>query len=272
MAIMARTLGIPSRIVVGFLHPSDDDGAGNYVMTTQDVHAWPELYFEGVGWVRFEPTPSRSAPFPPYATRVSVSVAPSSAPSSGASGSANDPDTSNPTESGRTEGPQVAVGGGGTGPLAPSRNWWILLVVAAAALLPAGLRLAVRRARMTRPLEPPEAAESAWLEMRDRIRDLRLPWTGSMTPRARERAIAPLLHGDQQGLQALNRLAISVERARYAVSLTPASAPAADAREVMAIIARQSGRGQRVKAFLWPSSLMPDIRRGWQRLVRKVRG
>jgi hypothetical protein len=56
------------------------------------------------------------------------------------------------------------------------------------------------------------------------------------------------------------------------VSLAPAAAPAADAREVMAIIARQTGRGQRVKALLWPSSLMPDIKRGWQRLVQKLRG
>jgi hypothetical protein len=150
--------------------------------------------------------------------------------------------------------------------------WWILLIVVALAFVPAGLRLAVRRSRMGRPLDPPEAAESAWLEMRDRIRDLRLPWTGSMTPRARERAVAPLLRGDREGLQALSRLAISVERARYAVSLAPAASPVTDAREVMAVIARQSARGQRVRAFLWPSSLMPDIRRGWRRLTQKIRG
>jgi transglutaminase-like putative cysteine protease len=271
MAIMARTLGIPSRIAVGFLQPFDQDNSGNYIMTTKDVHAWPELYFEGIGWVRFEPTPGRSAPFPDYATQIAhVNVAPPTTTST-ASGSAIDPDTSKATKTDRTDASATTSGGGG-GPLAPSQNWWILLVVVAVGLLPAGLRLAVRRARMTRPLDPPEAAESAWLEMRDRIRDLRLPWTGSMTPRARERAIAPLLHGDQNGLRALNRLAISVERARYAVTLAPSAAPAADAREVMAIIARQTARGQRLKALLWPSSLMPDIARGWQRLVRKVRG
>jgi hypothetical protein len=201
-------VGIPSRIAVGFLQASDQD-SGNYVMTTRDVHAWPELFFEGAGWVQFEPTPTGSTGFPPYATAVPV---PSATPStSSTSGSASNPtsDSFRPS-AGRTDAPPSSSGGGTSGPVAPSRVWWIALLVIAVALLPASLRLAVRRARMIRPLEPPEAAESAWLEMRDRIRDLRLPWSGSMTPRARERAVAPLLHCDKQGLQALNRLAISV--------------------------------------------------------------
>jgi transglutaminase-like putative cysteine protease len=272
MAMMARTLGIPSRVVVGFLQASKNDNQGDYVMTTKDVHAWPELYFDGVGWVKFEPTPGRSAPFPSYAPQVSVPVASTVPTSTGPSGSAIDPDTAKVSTGERTDAPATASGTSGSGPLAPSGAWWVALAVLAVALVPAALRLAVRRSRLGRPLDPPEAAESAWLEMRDRIRDLRLPWTGSMTPRARERAVAPLLRGDQRGLQALNRLAISVERARYAVSLSPAAAPVSDAREVMAAIARQSARGQRVKAFLWPSSLMPDIRRGWRRLMRRTRG
>jgi transglutaminase-like putative cysteine protease len=271
MAIMARTLGIPSRIAVGFLQPSNTD-SGGYVMTTKDVHAWPELYFEGVGWVRFEPTPGRDAPFPEYAPPRSGPNIPTLPTSSGPTDSLIDPDTSKNPASDGTNAAATGDGSGGSGPIAPAGAWWILLVVVALALLPAGLRVAVRRARMGRPLDPPEAAESAWLEMRDRIRDLRLPWTGSMTPRARERAIAPLLHGDRDGLQALNRLAISVERARFAVTLAQAATPVADAREVMAVIGRQTARGQRVKAFLWPSSLMPDIRRGWQQMMRRIRG
>jgi transglutaminase-like putative cysteine protease len=272
MAMMARELGIPSRIAVGFLQPSEDDGSGHYVMTTRDVHAWPELFFDGVGWVRFEPTPSGNTAFPPYAGHVNVPTAnPSSSLTSGSASNAPS-DTFRPS-GGDTSAPPTSASGDSTpGPLAPSRAWWIALLVIAVALLPAGLRLAVRRARMIRPLEPPEAAEAAWLEVRDRIRDLRLPWTGSMTPRARERAIAPLLHGDKQGLQALSRLAVSVERARYAPTLAPAAAPAADAREVMAIIGRQTSRTTRAKAFLLPTSLMPDLSRGWQRLMRRLRG
>ena len=57
MAIMARTLDIPARVAVGFL-PGESDRNGSYVVTGQRSHAWPELYFEGYGWVRFEPTPA----------------------------------------------------------------------------------------------------------------------------------------------------------------------------------------------------------------------
>jgi len=54
MAVMARMIGIPSRYVTGYgLVP---DGAGRYKATTGTAHAWVELYFEGVGWVTFDPT------------------------------------------------------------------------------------------------------------------------------------------------------------------------------------------------------------------------
>ncbi len=56
MALMARALDIPSRVQVGFT-PGEQAEDGTWVVTVHDAHAWPELWFEGVGWVRFEPTP-----------------------------------------------------------------------------------------------------------------------------------------------------------------------------------------------------------------------
>ncbi len=56
MAIMARVLGIPSRVAVGFLEPERSTN-GSWEYSAHDMHAWPELYFPGSGWVRFEPTP-----------------------------------------------------------------------------------------------------------------------------------------------------------------------------------------------------------------------
>src|SRR5262249_24547077 len=50
-------LGIPSRIGYGFTAGAPT-GTGSYTVTTHDAHAWPELYFQGYGWLRFEPTPS----------------------------------------------------------------------------------------------------------------------------------------------------------------------------------------------------------------------
>ncbi|MFD7668203.1 transglutaminaseTgpA domain-containing protein [Streptomyces sp. NPDC059788] len=58
MAAMARTLGIPARVAVGFT-PGTRQSDGSTSIGLKDAHAWPELYFEGIGWTRFEPTPSR---------------------------------------------------------------------------------------------------------------------------------------------------------------------------------------------------------------------
>lgn len=61
-ALMARALDIPSRIVVGFLPgtATSDTVEGQRVseVSTSQLHAWPEVYFEGIGWVAFEPTKS----------------------------------------------------------------------------------------------------------------------------------------------------------------------------------------------------------------------
>lgn len=56
MALMARTLDIPSRVQVGFTPGAQDDD-GTWIVTVNDAHAWPELWFDGIGWIRFEPTP-----------------------------------------------------------------------------------------------------------------------------------------------------------------------------------------------------------------------
>ena len=57
MAVLVRSLGIPARYVEGYLMPDQKDAAsGLYVVTNERAHAWVEVYFEGVGWVQFEPT------------------------------------------------------------------------------------------------------------------------------------------------------------------------------------------------------------------------
>ena len=97
MAAMARTLGIPARVAVGFT-PGTPQPDGTMSVGLRDAHAWPELYFEGVGWTRFEPTPGRGS-VPDYTRQdtpsggptdsqlphSSTSAAPSAGPSSSAS-------------------------------------------------------------------------------------------------------------------------------------------------------------------------------------------
>ncbi|HEV8074263.1 MAG TPA: DUF3488 and transglutaminase-like domain-containing protein [Candidatus Acidoferrum sp.] len=58
MAVMLRTLGIPSREVNGFLPGEFNDLAGDYIVRASDAHSWVEAYFPGSGWITFDPTPA----------------------------------------------------------------------------------------------------------------------------------------------------------------------------------------------------------------------
>lgn len=62
-AAMARSLGIPARVAVGFT-PGDPDpnDPDRYLVRGRHAHAWPEVWFPDVGWVAFEPTPGRGMP------------------------------------------------------------------------------------------------------------------------------------------------------------------------------------------------------------------
>src|SRR5260370_11181647 len=58
MAIMLRTLGIPTRVVNGFRGGELNDITGRYIVRERDAHSWVEVYFPEYGWATFDPTPS----------------------------------------------------------------------------------------------------------------------------------------------------------------------------------------------------------------------
>lgn len=58
MAVMARIAGIPSRYCEGYAMPDRTNDDGVYVVQGTNAHAWAELYFEGIGWIPFDATPS----------------------------------------------------------------------------------------------------------------------------------------------------------------------------------------------------------------------
>jgi transglutaminase-like putative cysteine protease len=62
MAVMLRTLHIPSRIVNGFRTSEFNDLTGQYVVRASNAHSWVEAYFPGFGWLSFDPTPAGSLP------------------------------------------------------------------------------------------------------------------------------------------------------------------------------------------------------------------
>jgi transglutaminase-like putative cysteine protease len=78
MAVVLRDLGVPARIVVGFLPGERSPGSGLEVIRNTEAHAWVEVYFPGRGWVAFDPTagalfqrlpaPQRPSPVEPTGT------------------------------------------------------------------------------------------------------------------------------------------------------------------------------------------------------------
>ena len=60
MAVMLRSIGIPSRVVNGFRGGEFNDLSGKYVIRASDAHSWVEAFFPGYGWVSFDPTPAGS--------------------------------------------------------------------------------------------------------------------------------------------------------------------------------------------------------------------
>ncbi|MDQ1288948.1 MAG: hypothetical protein QG622_2514 [Actinomycetota bacterium] len=221
MAVMARTLGIPSRVGVGFL-PGTKRSDGTWEISVKDAHAWPELYFDGVGWVRFEPTPSaRSGAAPEWSVPRSKEEAPE--PSATATATATATMTSAvPEESPakgaapRQEEPPVRRDVWGGVP------WKVLGVIALLVLLAATpftltrLVRARRWSRAGRDPSGPRRVEAAWNDLRERLEDLGVGWASSWTPRA----LQTRLSGDHDlsGSErvALGRLVADVEEAWYA--------------------------------------------------------
>lgn len=76
-ALMARSLGAPARVAVGFTWGDLVEGTSDtYRVTGRQAHAWPEVWFEGLGWVAFEPTPGRGAPGATYTNTPAMQDSP----------------------------------------------------------------------------------------------------------------------------------------------------------------------------------------------------
>jgi transglutaminase-like putative cysteine protease len=84
MAVLARSLGIPARVVVGYVTGEYDQTSGAYLVREADAHAWPELFIGG-RWTPFEPTPIRPLPArtgPPVEPAPDEATAPEEQPAS----------------------------------------------------------------------------------------------------------------------------------------------------------------------------------------------
>jgi transglutaminase-like putative cysteine protease len=268
MAVMARSLGIPARIGVGFLPGSLQESGWRSVRLT-DAHAWPELYFPGVGWVRFEPTPAtRTGTAPEYArpdaqpgTATAGPTASTAQPSSSSSASTSAQIQALQEAERRSRGAAAGTSAPAAGP--PARVWlrWAglaALLLAAVLITPASARVGRRRRRASAQ-DATTAVEASWADLLERIDDLGVTLVPGLTPRqvdASLDAAAMLTPGPRTALARVTR---AVEQSRYArpTASGPQVDPDAvkdDVHTVVSTVRRSQPRGARVRAAMWPRS------------------
>ncbi|MES4891774.1 DUF3488 and transglutaminase-like domain-containing protein [Streptomyces sp. NPDC096012] len=250
-AVMARTLGLPTRVVVGF-RPGTRTSADTWQITGKDVLAWPEVEFRGIGWVPFYPTPGE-------ASKNRASVAPAGEPKDRKAVDKKiteepRPDTA-PKNNGRGGTAVRATGTGGL-PL------WFYVLVVGLALVTAYLSYAAwapyrRRARRRKHPDPARRVLGAWQQIVDRLTELGLPATGAHTAEEVAAFGADRL-GDGVGSH-LPTLAMLVNEVGYG-GRTPdaASADAAWAHcdSVEKIVLRSVPRRERLRRTLHPGALL----------------
>jgi transglutaminase-like putative cysteine protease len=269
MASMARTLGIPARVAVGFT-PGSPESDGTMRVGLRDAHAWPELYFEGVGWTRFEPTPNRgtvpeytrtdtpgtSIPNPDVPPRSS-SAAPSAAPSSSESCTAAEKKLEQPCGS---ESPQAAFGATTDGPPWFRILWLTLagLAVLAVPLLPMLWRMRARAVRLgshgRTEADAAAATLAAWQEVTDTAWDFGIAPDESQTPRKAAARIVRIGLLDPEAAASVHRVADAVEQVLYAPRPRPTAGLADDVRRMAAGLRATVSRGTRLRALLAPRS------------------
>ena len=273
MVMMARAKGIPARMAIGFLAGSAEEGL--YTVRSSDAHAWPELYFPGAGWLRFEPTPAvRTGSAPTYTIPAAAPVPgattePSADP--GATGSA----TSTARDPGAPEVDGLATAD--TSSVSDRvREWlgepWHLLLVAIILGLLGSLVLPltaflVNRRRRSRAASPGELAEAQWDELVSRLGDLGVAQpSGGGTLREWRQHYVREAFLDGRADEAIGHVVATLERSRYA---RPGAAPtelAGDIRTVTRTAATNRPWPQRLRAFLFPQ----DGVRWWTRTLTRI--
>ncbi len=261
MIMLARAQGIPARMAIGFL-PGTRDGE-SWLVKASDAHAWPELYFQGYGWLRFEPTPgARSGNPPPYTVVGSDAGATGGGRAVGESSA-----TAAPSSSAATQPGQQAAGVSGVSTTSSFADVFTLRTLTVALALLVGLlatflmpltawlgRARRRRAAVTRR----DLIEVEWAELTSHLRDLGLPPPEGGTLRQMREQFIREGHLDEANASAVRRVTTTLEKSRYdrPERTTPEEAEALqrDIRAIRHQVSSTRAWSTRVRSFFWPTT------------------
>jgi transglutaminase-like putative cysteine protease len=257
-ALMARTLHMPSRIVVGYLPgtPTTEniDGQPVFTVYSSQLHAWPEVFFAGIGWIAFEPTSGLGVP----TTFSSDATLP---------GQPTDPDavSPQPTATPTAPGDQAqidleeqrngAAGGAAARALDPLPVLGVLAALIVVLALPFLIR-ELRRRQQDAAARNGDAA-AAWQSVQEAAIDVGIAVPASETPRAFARRLV-----EQHGVAIpdINTVLLAIERASYSRAGTRSTwmgdAAADAAAAVRSSLLAAVPPSRRILALVAPRSLV----------------
>lgn len=266
MAVMLRSLDIPSRVAVGFTQGTRK-ADGSYLITSHNAHAWVEVLFDQHGWVRFDPTPlapgqGRAQGFDD--TSATTSGAPTSSSRQSGANTAQGPEFDDgPTRETQTRSTDVAAAAAqDTGVRIPPTLWWILGflgVCAAITVAPSFLRARRRRRRLALAAAGgPGAAGAAWAEVEDLAIDYGLPLRPTESARASANRLARSAHLDDDARGQLRTLVIAAEQEWYDTASSATGDLVAGVKVVAEGLERSAPLSARDRML--PRSMRPSFR------------
>lgn len=247
--VLARALGMPARIALGYRASSAQDADGRYIVTNHDLHTWAEVYLYGIGWMPFDVTPASGDDTPapavdePEETRENEPEQQEQAESEAPEQDSEDPAAGN--DDAEVPGSDTPGSEHGFADMlaetasriaeALSRAVPVIACIAAVALVlmaPRILRAARRRWHMWEidraGTQPARAVEAAWAEALDAAQRQGATWGPDATEEDIVRAVSDIAAGVEAPLR---KLADLVCRVRY--GSTPSGLTATDLHQIL---------------------------------------